>query len=167
MDFLKYSGFYEKHNQKFCIPAFCTADLSESELQESGMDLPGSGVTNMLLGIWFTDDNRGTVVGVGGTILNTVNGGKTWINRSISRSGSLGSLLQRFQEWVDSWKRGHNTAYNRWRHYMDPDRNAEHMRIYPAFSASIPMHCVGRGKQWHHSAYHQWRYHLEQTGKPE
>jgi len=37
-----------------------------------------SGTTNNILGVWFAGVDTGTVVGVGGTILHTTNGGETW-----------------------------------------------------------------------------------------
>ena len=46
-----------------------------------------------LLGVFFTDANTGTIVGGGGTILRTTNGGATWTAQS---SGTIQDLQSVF-----------------------------------------------------------------------
>ena len=53
--------------------------------KRSGWVSQTSGTTKNLLGVWFTNADTGTVVGVAGTILNTTNGGDNW---NIQQSGN-------------------------------------------------------------------------------
>jgi len=66
-------------------------------LVQSGWVSQTSGTTELLYGVFFTDANTGTAVGVRGTILRTTDGGATWTSKTqtkrmilIDHSGRLG-----------------------------------------------------------------------------
>ena len=52
-----------------------------------------SGVTADLYGVSFTDSNIGTVVGTGGTILRTIDGGATWNQQTSGTSEGLTAVF--------------------------------------------------------------------------
>jgi photosystem II stability/assembly factor-like uncharacterized protein len=54
--------------------------------------LQNSGTTNSLLGVSFTDANIGTVVGSGGTILRTTNGGTDWTAQASGTTWDLNAV---------------------------------------------------------------------------
>jgi hypothetical protein len=62
--------------------------LSQSFSQQ-GWTSQVSGTTRDLKGVFFTDANNGVVVGDGGTILRTTNGGRTWTSQPSGTTNHL------------------------------------------------------------------------------
>jgi len=63
-----------------------------------------SGTTDYLPGVWFTDANKGTVVGVGDTILRTTNEGETWTSQTIITGEELRGVS--FSGSMNGWAVG-------------------------------------------------------------
>ena len=82
-----------------CMLSACL-DLDPTEFNDDTITLPQTGwykqdslrQLNLLLGVSFTDANRGTAVGQNGTILRTTNGGATWARKTSGTSENLLSV---------------------------------------------------------------------------
>jgi photosystem II stability/assembly factor-like uncharacterized protein len=59
-----------------------------------------SGTTNDLFGVCFMDANNGLVVGSGGTILGTTDGGLNWTSQSIGTNTNLYAVSYNSGNWV-------------------------------------------------------------------
>lgn len=73
------------------ITMFCLATVSQSVAQTPpyGWMTQTSGTSNNLNAVFMTGDNSGVIVGHGGTILTTSNGGTNWVSRNSNTSFDL------------------------------------------------------------------------------
>jgi len=67
-----------------------------------------SGTENRLLGVWFSDENTGTVVGDRGTILRTTDGGDTWTSQTSGTGEFLWGV--RFADSMNGWVVGEGST---------------------------------------------------------
>jgi hypothetical protein len=72
---------------------------SEGTIIRNGINQT-SGTSNDLFGVRFIDANNGLVVGEGGTILSTTNGGLAWMNQSSGTNANLYSVFYNSGNWI-------------------------------------------------------------------
>ena len=66
--------------------------LQSTTLAQEGWYQQTSGTSENLIGVSFTDSDNGTVVGRGGTILRTTDGGSNWTQQSSGTTEWLGGV---------------------------------------------------------------------------
>ncbi len=66
--------------------------MQSSAFPQSGWQFQTSGTTTNLYSVYFTSSSTGWVVGTGGTILKTTNGGDNWFSQSSGTAANLYSV---------------------------------------------------------------------------
>jgi photosystem II stability/assembly factor-like uncharacterized protein len=72
-----------------CIIAFCNSSVRA----QTGWFPQTSGTSAHLNSVYFTDANKGYVVGLNGTILKTIDGGTTWTTQASGTTNALNSVF--------------------------------------------------------------------------
>jgi len=78
-------------------PASTANKVLQNKIGSSSTVLPSNPYTSNLRSVYFIDVQRGWVVGDGGTILSTSNGGKTWDKQSSGSDAALRSIQMQMQ----------------------------------------------------------------------